>query len=464
MIKQNNDYLGKEPIGRLLFKLAVPAITAQVINMLYNLIDRVYIGRIPEVGRLALTGVGVCLPIIMIIAAFAALVSMGGAPRASIFMGEGNNKKAEHVMGNCLSLQIIISIILTVCIFIWKEPILLKFGASNDTISYANDYMGIYALGTIFVQFSLGMNAFISAQGFAKISMFTVLIGAICNIILDPILIFGMNLGVKGAALATIISQAISAVWVLSFLNGKKTILRFKLKNLILKARVIGPCLLLGLAPFVMQASESVITLCFNVSLSKYGGDLAVGAMTILSSVMMFAMLPLQGLSQGAQPITSYNFGAHNYARVKQCFRILCVSCLCFSMILWAVVMIAPTLFAKIFTQDAELILYCKRALRVYIFSTGIFGIQMACQMTFIAIGKATESIFVAVLRKFIMLIPLIYIMPHFVSDKALGVFLAEPIADFLSVVFTSVLFAYEYKRCFKEVDIENYENYEHLY
>ena len=330
-MEKNNQYLGTEPLGKLLFKLAVPSVVAQIINMLYNIVDRIYIGHMPEGGSLALTGLGVCMPIIMVVSAFAALVSMGGAPRASIAMGRGDNGGAERILGNCFILQIIISAILTSALLIWDRDLLLAFGASQDTIGFAAGYMDIYALGTIFVQLTLGMNAFITAQGFSKTGMYTVLIGAVSNIILDPVFIFGLDMGVRGAALATVISQCISCLWVLLFLRGEKTILRLKKENMRLEAGVILPCLALGLAAFIMQSSESIISVSFNTSLLKYGGDIAVGAMTILSSINMFAMLPLQGLGQGAQPIVSYNYGAKDAGRVRGAFKLLLRSSLIYA-------------------------------------------------------------------------------------------------------------------------------------
>ncbi|MBE7034027.1 MAG: MATE family efflux transporter, partial [Ruminococcaceae bacterium] len=317
------EFLATEPIGKLLFRLSIPTVVAQLINMLYNIVDRIYIGHMPGDGSMALTGVGVCMPLIMLVAAFAALVSSGGAPRASIFMGKQDQNSAEKTLGNCFSLQIVVSVILTAVLLIWNEDLLLAFGASENTIGYATDYMSIYAIGTLFVQMTLGMNTFITAQGFTTVSMVSVIIGAVCNIVLDPIFIFGFGMGVKGAALATIISQMLSCVWIISFLCGRKTQLKIKKENLKLRANIILPCIALGTAAFVMQSSESVISVCFNSSLLKYGGDIAVGAMTIMTSVMQFAMLPLQGIAQGAQPITSYNFGAKNAGRVKKTFRLL---------------------------------------------------------------------------------------------------------------------------------------------
>ena len=447
-MNDEKDMLGKQPVGKLLLKLALPTVTAQIINMLYNIVDRIYIGHIPGVGAAALTGVGVCMPLIMIVTAFAAFAGYGGAPRASIFMGQGDPESAEKTLGNCFSTQIAISIVLTAALLLWNRDFLMAFGASENTIEYGVSYMNIYAIGTIFVQLTLGMNAFITAQGFAKTGMLSVLIGAVANIVLDPIFIFTFDMGVQGAALATIISQAMSCAWVLAFLLGKKTRLKIRAKNLILQARIILPSLALGLSSFIMQASESVIFVCFNASLLKYGGDIAVGAMTILSSVMQFAMLPLQGLGQGAQPIISYNYGARNADRVRAAFKILLKASLCYSVALWALIMLFPQGFAALFTDASELIEYTKTALRIYAASLLLFGIQIACQMTFTSLGNAKASILVAVMRKFILLIPLIYILPLIFPDaQATAVYAAEPVADFLAVSFTAVLFTFQFKK-----------------
>ena len=451
-MNDKKEFLATEPIGKLLFRLSIPTVVAQLINMLYNIVDRIYIGHMPGDGSLALTGVGVCMPIIMLVSAFAALVSSGGAPRASIFMGEKDNESAEKTLGNCFSLQIVVSVILTAVLLIWNKDLLLAFGASENTIGYATDYMSIYSIGTLFVQMTLGMNTFITAQGFTTISMVSVIIGAVCNIVLDPIFIFGFQMGVKGAALATIISQMLSCVWIISFLCGKKTQLKIKKENLKLRSDIILPCIALGTAAFVMQSSESVISVCFNSSLLKYGGDIAVGAMTIMTSVMQFAMLPLQGIAQGAQPITSYNFGAKNAGRVKKTFRLLLISCLTYSIALWAAVMIAPQMFVKIFTSDASLAQFAAPMLRIYLGGLGLFGIQIACQMTFTSLGKAANSIVVAVVRKFVLLLPLIYIMPSILADKTQAVYMAEPVADIIAVTFTAILFTFQFKKALKEI------------
>ena len=453
-MNDNKDFLAKEPVGKLLLKLALPTVTAQIINMLYNIVDRIYIGHIPENGALALTGVGVCMPLIMIVSAFAALVGNGGAPRASIFMGQGDKQAAEKTLGNCFTVQLTISAVLTAVLLMWNREFLLAFGASENTVEYGVAYMNIYALGTIFVQLTLGMNAFITAQGFAKTGMLSVMIGAAANIILDPIFIFVFGMGVRGAALATILSQALSCTWVLTFLFGKKTFLKIKVSNLKLTRSIIMPSLALGLSTFIMQSSESVISVCFNSSLLKYGGDIAVGAMTILTSVMQFAMLPLQGLGQGAQPIISYNYGAKLTGRVRSAYKLLLALSLSYASLLWLSVMLAPQAFAAMFTSDPALIDFTKHALQIYMACMFLFGIQMACQMTFTAIGNAKASILVAVMRKFILLLPLIYLVPKFMpSDPTTAVYLAEPIADFFAVSFTAVLFFFQFKKALRALE-----------
>lgn len=452
-MNEKNNALATEPVGKLLVKLAIPTVTAQIINMLYNIVDRIYIGHIPGIGADSLTGVGVCMPLIMIVSAFAALVGFGGAPRASIFMGKKDKVSAERTLGNCFTMQIIISIILTTLLLIFNRRLLLSFGASENTIGYAVEYMNIYAAGTIFVQMTLGMNMFITAQGFAKTGMLSVVIGAVANIILDPIFIFVLDMGVSGAAIATVISQALSCLWVLVFLFGKKTNLKIRFSYMKLKPGIIFPSLALGLSSFIMQSSESVISICFNSSLLKYGGDIAVGAMTILTSVMQFAMLPLQGLGQGAQPIISYNYGAGNPKRVKAAFKLLLKLSVCYSVALWLFVMIFPGVFASMFTSEPQLLEFTKTALRIYVACLFLFGIQIACQSTFTAIGNAKASIVVAVVRKFVLLIPLIYILPLiFTQDKTSAVYLAEPVADFIAVSFTSILFTFQFKKILRSI------------
>ena len=440
---QGGADLGSGSVGRLLFKLAVPAIVAQVINVLYNMVDRMYIGHLPEIGETALTGVGVCFPLITAISAFAALVSMGGAPRASIFLGRGDKETAEKILGNCATALVVVGVALTAVFFAFGYQLLGLFGASADTIGYAWQYFSIYLVGTIFVQASLGLNAFINAQGYTMVGMLTVVIGAVLNIILDPILMFGFDMGVAGAALATIISQAVSAAFTVWFLCSRRSYLRLKASNLRLVGKILWPSIALGLSPFVMQLTESVISICFNTQLQIYGGDIAVGAMTILSSVMQFAMLPLQGLTQGAQPITSFNFGAGKMDRVVKAFRILLISCLTYATALWAICEFAPQLVIGIFTPaDGTLGVYTRSALRIYMAASLLFGAQIACQQTFVALGKAGISLFLAVLRKIILLVPLIFLLPRVLPiAQDTAVFLAEPVADTLAVITTCTMF-----------------------
>lgn len=448
--------LGTNSIGELLFKMSLPAIVAQIVNVLYNMVDRMYIGHIPYIGADALTGVGVTMPLIMAIAAFAALVSTGGATRASIMMGKKNKEAAEKILGNCTAVLILIALILTASVLLFGEKLLMLFGASENTIGYALSYMNIYAVGTIFVQLALGLNSFITAQGFAKTSMLTVIIGAITNIILDPILIFGFGMGVKGAAWATIISQAISAVWVIRFLRGKTTLLTIRKEHTKIDLKILMPCIALGLSPFIMQLTESILVITFNTSLQKYGGDLAVGAMTILSSVMQFSMLPLIGLTQGAQPIISYNYGAENSLRVKDTFILLLKSAMIYSTLIWAISMLFPQIFANIFTSDANLINTTISSLRIYMAASLLLGIQISCQQTFIALGNAKVSIFLALLRKVFLLIPLIFILPQFIENKVAAIFLAEPIADVIAVITTSIIFIIQFNKVLKELSVSS--------
>ena len=452
-MNQDKTFLGTEPIGKLLRQLAVPTVIAQLVNMLYNIVDRIYIGHIPGNGDLALTGVGVCLPLILIVSAFAALVASGGAPRASIYMGKQDYATAEKILGGCFALQLIVSAVLTAVLLLWNRPLLLTFGASGNTIDYAAAYMSVYAIGTVFVQLTLGMNAFITAQGFAQIGMRTVLIGAVANIVLDPLFIFALNMGVRGAALATIISQCLSCVWVLRFLTGPKTMLRLKKENIRIAPALVLPCVALGSATFIMQASESVISMCFNSSLLKYGGDIAVGAMTILSSVMQFAMLPLQGIGQGAQPIISYNYGARNTERVRRTFWLLLRVSLCYSVLLWAIIQLFPGVFARMFTPKAELIDFTVTALRIYCGALFLFGIQIACQMAFVSIGAAGCSIIVAVLRKFVLLLPLIYLLPRLLANQTMAVYTAEPVADAIAVTCTAILFSVQFRKALRKLE-----------
>ena len=455
-MQRDSEFLATEKPSRLLVKLALPAVTAQLVNMLYNIVDRMYIGRLEGIGTDALAGVGACLPVILLVSAFAALASMGGAPRASIFMGQGDRESAERTMGNCMTFLLVLAAVLTAALLIFQRPILLAFGALPETLGHALDYMNIYALGTVFVQIALGMNAFITAQGFSRTSMLTVLIGAVLNIALDPLFMFTFGMGVKGAALATILSQAVSAAWVLWFLCGRKTVLHLRLAYMAPRPSLLAPCLALGVSPFIMQATEAAINVCFNRQLALYGGALAVSSMTILASVMQFAMLPLQGLTQGAQPITSYNYGAKNPARVRASFRALLVACMLYAGILWLAVMIFPQGFARLFSNDQALVDFTARALRIYMAAGLLLGVQLACQQTFIALGNAKSSLFLAVLRKLILLIPLIYILPAVLPmDKTMAVYLAEPVADVLAVTTTALLFAHQFPRAMRALEAD---------
>ncbi|MDD3192635.1 MAG: MATE family efflux transporter [Oscillospiraceae bacterium] len=432
--------------------MAVPAITAQIINLLYNIVDRMYIGHIPVIGATALTGVGVTFPVITLITAFSSLIGMGGAARAAIFMGRRDNLTAEEILGNCCAALLCISVVLTAVILLFCEPLLMAFGAS--TIGYAAGYLRIYAAGTIFVQTVMGLNMFITSQGFARVGMKTTIIGAACNIVLDPIFIFVLDLGVQGAAWATILSQAVSAVWVLAFLTGQKTTLHIRRAHLRLNPKIIGPVLALGISPFIMQSTESLLSICFNTQLQRFGGDSAVGAMAILTSVMQFGMLPLMGLTQGAQPIISYNFGARNADRVKKAFHLLLTCCMVFTCVLWAGCMLVPQAFILIFSSDAALVGTSVWAMRVYMGTFLFFGAQIACQQTFIALGQAAVSLFLALLRKVILLIPLIFILPLFFQDKVFAVFLAEPVADFLAVSVTVLMFTFRFRKIL--ADLQN--------
>lgn len=442
--KQPN--LGHDPIGKLLFKLALPCITAQVINMLYNIVDRMYIGHIPESGTTALTGVGVTMPLIMAVSAFSSLVCLGAAPRASIFLGRRDKEMAERVLCNSVCLLVVIALILTFIIESFGKTFLTLFGASSITLPYAWDYIKIYGIGTLFVQISLGLNAFINSQGYSIWGMGTILIGAICNIILDPIFIFVFRMGVKGAALATIISQGISALFVCWFLTSKHSYLHLQRKYMGLNFKILGPCLALGFSPFVMQITDSLLMVCFNSSLLKYEGDLAVGSMTILNSVNQFSLLPLMGLAQGAQPILSYNLGAGKLERILKTFKILLLSSLVYAWIFWTCCELFPEIFARLFTENIELIEYTKWSLRIFIFGCGFLGIQVACQQTFVSLGNAKISIFLAFLRKIFLLIPLIYLLPIFFTNKTFAVFLAEPVADIISGSTSGFLF-YRYMK-----------------
>lgn len=437
--KVNQD-MGKGSIPQLMLNLAIPAVVAQLINMLYNIVDRIYIGHIPEAGASALTGVGLFLPILMMINAFAMLAGSGGAPRAAIAMGKNDQREAQKILGNCFSVLMMFAVVLTVVFYIFAPQLLRLFGASDVTLPYGLSYARIYILGTVFVMIVMGMNPFITTQGFAKFSMITTVVGAVCNIILDPILIFGFHMGVQGAAVATVISQAVSAVWVLIFLRGSKTMLRLTVSDMKIVPEVIFPCLALGISTFVMLSTESILNISFNSSLSRFGGDVAVGAMTIISSCNQLVTLPLQGICQGGQPIMSYNFGADKKERVKQAFICQFSACVGYATLLWILFLVVPQIFAGIFSSDSSLVDYTVWSMRIYM--AGIFstGVQISCQQTFMALGQAKISLFMACLRKLVLLIPLIFILPHIFSNQVFGVFVAEPISDILAASVTGFM------------------------
>ncbi|MEE8807752.1 MAG: MATE family efflux transporter [Lactimicrobium sp.] len=435
------------PVVKAFVKLAVPAVAAQLINILYNLVDKMFIGHIPEIGSQALAGVGVTTPVILAISAFAALASMGGAPKASILMGKGEKNQAERVLGTCTWMLLMISLILTVLMLVFGRSILMLFGASTDTIVYAVDYMNIYCLGTVFTQLTLGLNAFITAQGRAMISMRNVAIGAVTNMILDALFINVFGMGVQGAALATIISQAVSACFVVRYLCTDKTDLHLYRRNIHFDGKLLGPCILLGTSPALMQLTENMVSISFNTALQKYGGDMAVASMSILSSIMQIVMLLLPGLVQGAQPLLSYNLGADNIARVKKTFRLLFFCCVSGSVMIWLLCMGAPSTMASVFTSDHKLIQYTVRSMRVYFAVLLIYGVQVACQYSFVALDHAPKAIFLTIWRKIILLIPLIFLLPHICPDPVTGVYLAEPIADTIAVCTTAPMFFAYYRK-----------------
>ena len=437
----NTQAMGTERVSKLLAQLAIPAVVAQVINLLYNIVDRIYIGHIPDIGASALTGVGLFTPILMLLNAFAMLAGSGGAPRAAIAMGKQDQKGAEKIMGNCFALLLLLAVVLTTTGYIFAPQLLRMFGASDVTLPYAVAYARIYILGSVFVLLVMGMNPFITTQGFAKISMMTTVIGAVINIILDPIFIFALKMGVQGAALATVLSQAVGAVWILRFLSGKKTILHLRKENFQLEKDVIMPCLALGISTFVMLSTESILSVSFTSSLSRYGGDIAVGAMTIITSISQLVSMPLQGICQGGQPIISYNYGAHNENRVKEAFFTQFKVCASFSVVCWMIILLVPQVFARMFSGNADLVQYTSWALRIYM--AGIFsqGFQLCCQQSFVALGQAKISLFLACLRKLILLIPLIFLLPVFMENKVFAVFLAEPVSDILAATVTTTVF-----------------------
>ena len=446
MARREND-LGRDPVGKLLLRLAVPTVTAQLVNALYNIVDRIYIGHIQGVGDLALTGLGVCFPVILFVSAISILVGLGGASRAVVRMGEGKLETANTILGSCTTLLVVLGLAATVFFLLVQEPMLYLFGATENTIGYAKDYLTIYLYGSIFVELSMGLNYFITSQGFSTMGMLTVIIGAIINIVLDPVFIFGFGMGVQGAALATILAQAVSAIWVVRFLMGRRTKLRLQRRYLRLNWKVLAPVLALGVSPFIMQATESLVNIAFNSSLKAYGGDPAVGAMTICSSIMQVFSLLFQGLSQGGQPIIGFNYGAGQLDRVKRTFRLLFVASLVFSCATFAALQLFPGMFVSLFNDKPELVEIAVWALHIYAAGIFMLGVQFSCQQTFVALGQTRISLFLALLRKVILLIPLIFILPNFFSDKVFGVFLAEPAADILAATTTGCRFFWRFPR-----------------
>ena len=441
MATQKKQDMGSGDVKKLLLQLMIPAVVAQVVNLLYNIVDRIYIGHIEGIGAAALTGVGLFAPILMLMNAFAMLIGAGGAPRTAIAMGQGDKEQAEKIVSNSFTMLLIFSAVLTVVFWLGAPSMLRLFGASDTTLPYALAYSRIYILGTIFVLIVMGMNPFITAQGFAKISMLTTVIGAVINIILDPILIFVFGLGVRGAAIATVLSQAVGAIWILKFLTGPKTNLKLNRDKMKLERNIILPVMGLGISSFVMLSTESLLSISFSSSLARYGGDIAVGAMTVITSVSQLATLPLQGLCQGGQPVISFNFGAGKKDRVKEAFRFQLTLCVSYVVIFWLVMMLVPGAVSCIFTSDAALIEYTTWALRIYMAGIFAFGVQICCQQSFMALGQAKVSLLLACLRKLILLIPLIFILPHLLPDPVFGVFVAEPVSDVLAAVITAVTF-----------------------
>lgn len=443
-----NTLLGTMPIPKLILKMAPPAIVAQLVNLLYNIVDRIYIGHIPEIGKTALTGVGLCTPVLMFVTAFAMLASSGGAPRSAIAMGQGNREEADRILGNCFSMLLIFAVALTAGLLIFAQPLLQLFGASENTLPFALEYMRIYCCGSIFVLLTMGLNYFLSAQGFSAFAMITTVLGAVTNIILDPIFIFALDMGVAGAALATVLSQAASAAFVVCFLTvGKRTILRLKMATMRLQGRVIGPVLALGVSAFVMVATESILSVSFNSSLSRFGGDLSVGAMTIITSCSQLISMPTQGLVQGCLPIISYNYGARNTERVKQCFRIILTIAAGYTVLFWGASMLIPQVFVRIFNSDADLVAHTTWAMRIYMAGIFSLGFQLTCQQTFVSLGQAKVSLLLACLRKLVLLIPLIFILPLILENRVFAVFLAEPISDIIAAAVTVTVFFSRFDR-----------------
>jgi len=426
--EKNNFAVGSMP--KHILNIAGPMIVAQLINVLYNVIDRIYIGRIPNGATLAMGGLGLCLPIISIIIAFANLFGMGGSPLCSIARGRGDNEEAEEIMGNALTLLLIFSVLIMAVGLIFKEDLLWLFGASENTIVYANDYLSIYLLGTVFVLLGLGMNSFINSQGFAKIGMMTVLIGAVANIILDPILIFGFNLGVKGAAIATVVSQMLSAIWTIQFLTGSKTILKLRKCKMKLNPRHVKKIFSLGTAGFMMGITNSVVSIVCNSTLQAYGGDLYIAIMTIINSIREVIMLPGHGIANASQPVLGYNYGAKAYDRVLEGIKFVTLASFGASLILWLSVTLFPQIYIRIFSNNSEIVADGIVALRLYFFGFFMMAFQMVGQSVAVGLGKSKQAIFFSVFRKVIIVAPLTVILPRYMGIN--GVFVAEAISNFI--------------------------------
>ncbi len=448
-MQKNDERLGTAPLGRLMLSMALPAVAAQIINVLYNIVDRIYIGHIAGYGELALTGVGITAPILTVISAFSAFAGMGGAPQASIQLGKKNYERAEQILGSSVAMLLLFSATLTILFQIFKTPVLYLFGASDNTIVYAQQYITIYLTGTVFVQFSLGLNTYISGQGNSKVAMFSVLLGAVTNIILDPIFIFGFQMGVRGAALATVISQALSAAWVVHFLTSSKSVIRIRKKYIRLEKKMVTGIAALGISPFIMQSTESLVMITLNSGLQKYGGDMYVGTMSIMNSIMQLIVIPVQGVSQGIQPIMSYNYGAGNLERVKSTFFRMIIICLMGTLVFAGLAVLKPEIYAQLFSNNNELVTLTCQYMPIYFLMITIFGIQMGCQTTFLALEQAKVSLFIAMLRKVILLIPLAIILPGFMGIK--GIYWAEPVADFISVTVTVILFWFMARKIFRQ-------------
>ena len=446
---RSEERLGTAPLLKLVFSLGIPAVLAQLVNLLYSIVDRIYIGHIPDVGALALTGMGLCTPILLIVSAFSAFVGMGGAPLAAMELGRGDREKASRILNNGLIILLVFSVILTAVLMALREPLLRFFGASDDTIGYADSYLRIYLCGTVFVQLSMGLNSFISSQGRAKRAMLSTCIGAVCNIVLDPIFIFVFDMGVQGAAVATVISQAVSAVWILSFLLSEKSAIRISRRLLKPSRGIILKIAALGISPFIMQSTESLISIVFQNGLQRYGGDLYVGSYTILSSVMQLMVFPANGFAYGTQPIISYNFGAGNYGRVKKNFWIVSAICFSWTAIFYVAALLFPSALAGAFTSDAELAALSASKLPIFLGGMVIFAFQMAAQVSLLGTGQAKASLFLACLRKIILLTPLAIILPRFMGVD--GIYWAEPVSDTLSALTSLALFVYVSRKVLRE-------------